>query len=79
MQIGSYHSSSVFHSICISACLPGKYGINCSEECPMGRYGLLCVEFCQCSMAECDKALECLNIGKYIDHRNLKVQSLLPG
>lgn len=55
----------VFFFVCISACLPGKLGLTCSEDCPMGYYGLSCVEVCQCSLAECDKAFGCLIIGNY--------------
>lgn len=49
----------VFLYICISVCMPGYTGINCTKICPYPSYGPRCQGFCDCNKDICDVSTGC--------------------
>lgn len=45
--------------ICISACMLGYDGINCTERCPYPSHGKGCQGFCDCDEDMCDVSTGC--------------------
>lgn len=51
-----------FLLFCISACMPGYSGINCTNACPHPTYGDGCQGVCNCNVDMCDVSTGCTQI-----------------
>lgn len=49
----------LFSCICISACMLGYDGINCTNSCPYPAYGEGCQGICYCEKDMCDVSTGC--------------------
>lgn len=52
-------------------CMPGYYGINCTDICPYPTYGYRCQGKCECSNDTCDVSTGCGTLTTGIFIRNI--------
>lgn len=58
----NYNISLYFLLFCISACMPGYTGINCTDACLYPTYEHNCQGFCDCEKDICDFSTGCTQI-----------------